>query len=198
MADLDEAIIAFEKKIGVRPIFGGYHKTYGTKNALINLDKNMYLELIAADDDNIEIRPPRWMGVDLLRTNQITRWALKSNVLERDSSMLKNYHPEMGKIQVGSRNAADGSLLRWQLNMPLPSPEVELVPFILDWSATDKHPSELLPDMGCKLVKLYGTHPNPEKFTTIFKDLQCDFQINKNDTIALKLILDSPKGLIEI
>lgn len=198
VADLDEAIIEFEQKLGVRPIFSGYHKTFGTKNALINLNKNMYLELLAVDDDNAEVPPPRWMGVDLLHKNQITRWAVKSESLKRDSAMLKSHHPEMGKIQAGSRNTADGSLLQWQLSMPLPAPEVELVPFILDWSATDKHPSELLPDMECRLIELYGTHPNPETYATIFKDLECDFQIKKSDTIELKMILNCPNGVIEI
>lgn len=158
----------------------------------------MYLELLAADNDNSEVPPPRWMGVDLLSKNQITRWAVHSDSLEKDSRILKKHHPEMGKIQSGSRNAADGSLLQWQLGMPLPHSEVELVPFILDWSATDKHPSELLPDMKCTLVKLYGTHPNPEKYATIFKDLQYDFQLEQADTIALHLILNCPNGIIEI
>lgn len=195
---MDDAVLDFEQKLGVRPIFGGYHKTFGTKNALVNLDKNMYLELIAADDDNLEVPPPRWMGVDLLSKNQITRWALKSDDLEAESDMLCNHQSEMGKIKKGSRSTADDLLLQWQLCMPLPHPEVELVPFILDWRMTEKHPSELLPDMGCSLVKLFGTHPNPKKLTSIFKGLECDFLIKKADRVQIKLILDCPKGVIEI
>lgn len=195
---MDDAILDFEQKLGVRPIFGGYHKSFGTKNALINLDKNMYLELIAADDDNIDVLPPRWMGIDLLSKNQITRWALKSDDLEADSDMLRNHQSAMGKIQKGSRSTSDGSLLQWQLSMPLPHPEVELIPFILDWKKTEKHPSELLPDMGCTLVKLFGTHPSPEKFTPIFKALEYDFLIKKADRVQIKMILDCPKGVIEI
>lgn len=158
----------------------------------------MYLELLAADNDNLKVPPPRWMGVDLLSKNQITRWAVHSDSLTKDSVILKSYHPEMGRIQAGSRNAADGSHLQWQLSMPLPHPEVELVPFVLDWSTTDKHPSELLPDMECKLVELYGTHPNPEKYVSIFKDLKYDFQIKKADVISLHLILNCPNGIVEI
>jgi hypothetical protein len=82
--------------------------------------------------------------------------------------------------------------------MPLPAPEVELVPFILDWSRTEKHPSDLLPNMNCSLVKLYGTHPNPEKYTAILKELDCDFHIKKEDTIQIKLLINCPNGMIEI
>lgn len=138
------------------------------------------------------------MGVDQLHKNKITRWAVTSDFLEKDSPILKVHNSEMGKIQAGSRNAADGSLLQWQLCLPLPAPEVELVPFILDWSSTEKHPSELLPNMNCSLVKLYGTHPNPEKYTTILKELDCDFHIKKADTIQIKLLINCPNGMIEI
>ena len=60
--DLDKSMDDFEELLGVRPIFGGYHKTFGTKNALINLDKGVYLELLAADNSNMDVQKPRWMG----------------------------------------------------------------------------------------------------------------------------------------
>ncbi len=188
----------FEKILGVRPIFGGQHTTFGTKNALINLGNQVYLEILAGDDSNTNVSPPRWMGVDLLTKNQITRWAVKSNTLKKDSPILKSYNSEMGKIQSGTRTTEAGSVLLWQLIMPLPAPEVELVPFILDWSETEKHPSELLPDMGCQFVKIYGTHPNPKELTDILKTLNCDLQIKKADKASLRLVINSPNGVIEI
>ena len=198
VSDLDEAIFEFEHKLGVTPIFGGYHKTFGTKNALINLNNQTYLELLASDDTNTSVARPRWMGIDFLLKNQITRWAVKSNRLDKDSEVLKKYKPNMGEIKRGSRNTADGSLLEWELIMPLPKPEVELIPFFLDWSTTEKHPSELLPDMGCELLKLYATHPNPDKITSLLGILQCDLEVIKSDITAIKLVIKCPKGIIEI
>lgn len=198
VSDLEGAINEFEQKLGVHPIFGGYHKTFGTKNALINLNDQVYLEFLAADDDNTEVAIPRWMGVDLLTKNQITRWALKSDALKKDAAIVKKYNPDMGEIRAGSRNSADGSLLQWQLIMPLASPEVELLPFLLDWSNTEKHPSELLPNMGCELIELYGTHPNPTLFRDLFKSLGYSFNIRPSKEISIKAIIKSPKGIIEI
>lgn len=196
--DLDTAISDFEKKLGVRPIFGGYHKTFGTKNALINLDNDIYLELLAADEANDNIQPPRWMGVDLLTKNQITRWALKSDNLEKDSSPLKKYNPKMGSIRGGSRNTSSGSLLQWELIMPLPAPEVELVPFMVDWNNSETHPHYELPNMKCKLVELYATHPNPDVFSKVFETLGLNFRIDQSEEISLKLRLNCPSGIIEI
>ncbi len=195
---MDEAIIEFEQKLGVKPIFGGYHKTFGSKNALINLDNMMYLELLAADETNLEVPRPRWMGIDLLTKNQITRWALKSNTLEADLAILKHHQHPMNTIKEGSRITANGLQLQWQLICPLPEPEVELAPFLIDWSTTEKHPSELLPNMNCKLLKLSGMHPNPEKFKPIFKDLECEMFISKAPTTSIKMLLECPKGIVEI
>lgn len=189
---------AIEHQLGVRPIFGGYHKTFGTKNALVNLNNQVYLELLAADDTNSEIARPRWMGVDLRTKNQITRWALKSHSLKKDTEILKKYNCEMVEIRKGSRTTEDGSLLQWNLLMPLASPEVELVPFLLDWGHSTKHPSAILPDMGCELITLYGTHPNPKVFTATFETLGYAFAIKQSNEVALKAVINSPNGIVEI
>ncbi len=198
VSDLDAAILEFEQKFGVRPLYGGYHKTFGTKNALVNLNDQIYLELIAVDNNNLGVMPPRWMGVDLLTKNQITRWAIKSDSLKKDSKILKTYNLKMGNIVAGARNTADGSLLQWQLTMPLPTPEVELIPFLLDWSATDKHPSRIMPNTGCELIELYGTHPNPETIEDVLNALQCDFRVEKSEHMSIQLELNTPNGIIKL
>jgi len=196
--DLDIAISDIEKKLGVEPSFGGYHPTFGTKNALINLDNGMYLELLASDQNNTEVKHHRWMGVDLLTKNQITRWALKSSNLEKDSLPLKKYNSKMGSIGGGSRNTIRGSLLQWEMVLPLPAPEVELVPFMVDWSNSETHPHNELPNMNCALLELFGTHPNPDLFTDIFQTLGLKFRIEQSEEISLKLCLNCPKGVVEI
>ena len=196
--DLDSAIITLENKLGITAVFGGYHSTQGTKNALINLDNGTYLELLAADDSNKSIPPPRWMGVDMLTKDQITRWAIKSDQLEKDASSLKDYHSKMGHIKAGSRNTANGTLLKWQLILPLATPEIELIPFMVDWSQTETHPHDALPNMGCKLIELYGTHPNPDLLSNTLKTLNVNLRIEPNENMSLKAIIQSPKGIVEI
>lgn len=138
------------------------------------------------------------MGIDLLSKNQVTRWALKSNHLEKDSTVLQKHNPQMGEIQQGTRNTADGSFLQWKLTLPLSAPEVEIVPFVLNWNFSKKHPSELLPNMGCTLIELFATHPNPELFETVFRELDCNFRIKKSASISIQLKLKTPNGIVEI
>ena len=132
--NLEESMDYFEAAVGVRPVIGGRHQTFGTKNALVKLDKGMYLEILAIDEENSKIAPPRWMGVDLLTKNQITRWAVTSTDLKRDSALLEVYKTGLGKITNGARNTPDGKILQWKLTVPMDQPEVELVPFCIDWS----------------------------------------------------------------
>jgi len=182
----------------VRPIFGGYHKSQGTKNAVLNLDNGMYLELLAADNTNTEISPPRWMGIDVLKKPQITRWALKSHILEQDRTILKTYQNDMGEIKGGSRITSKGALLKWEMIMPLPDLEVELLPFMVDWGQSETHPHNELPDMNCQLIELYATHSTPKIYDAILQQLNFDFRIENKKKTSIKALIKCPKGLIVI
>ena len=139
--DLEEAIDDLENRLGIRPTFGGYHTTKGTKNALVNLGNACYLEILTTDEKNTSVKAPRWMGVDLAGPPQITRWSLKSNQLEEDSKILQDYRVEMGMIEGGQRKMTDGRLLTWDMILPLAAPRVELMPFMTDWQHSDIHPA---------------------------------------------------------
>ncbi|GGG28854.1 hypothetical protein GCM10011344_32090 [Dokdonia pacifica] len=198
VSDLDIASKEFEKKIGVAPVFGGHHTTEGTKNALINLQDGMYLELIAIDHNNKNLIQNRWMGVDVLTRNQVTRFALKSKDLIKDSRILKKYHPAMGTFKKGSRHTASAQVLQWELLMPLPTPEVELIPFVLDWSKSDTHPHDILPNMGCSLVNIQATHPTPEKILPFLKEIGYNLKIEEKQQISIKITLNTPNGIIHL
>ncbi|MEP0263817.1 VOC family protein [Dokdonia sp.] len=198
VSNLDEAIKVFEKATGISPIFGGYHTTEGTKNALVNLQDGVYLEFIAIDETNLKVPKDRWMGIDLLTKNQVTRFALKSNDLISDSTILKRYNSAMGTKKEGSRHTVTGALLQWELLMPLATPEVELIPFILDWSTSEMHPHDMLPDMNCTLIELYATHPKPESISPFLDQLAYHLRIEKSNIISLRLTLNTPNGIVHL
>lgn len=192
--DLQKGMTELEHRLGCPVIYGGQHLNQGTHNALVNLGNNCYLELLAIDQTNSKISAPRWMGVDIVQEPQLTRWALKSKQLEQDVQILQKANAAMQNIVQGSRQRTDGSILNWEILMPLPQPAVELLPFMVDWQDSI-HPTESL-DTHCQLVELKATHPNPLTLQTILQQLQAPLTVTLGTTIRLQAIIDCPRGRI--
>lgn len=195
--DLEQAMDWFENLTGVRPVFGGYHTTQGTKNALVRLGEICYLEFLAIDDKNTQILAPRWMGIDVIKKPQITRWAAKSMNLEADSIALKKSNAAMGMIQGGERQLNDGNILKWRLTMPLPEPVVEIIPFMIDWQDSAAHPTDKLPQQ-CELITLQLTHPNPDLLQKRLNKPYLGVEITKGTVSRIKAIIKCSKGMVEI
>ncbi len=195
--DLEKAMLEFEAKTGVQPKFGGYHPTQGTENALVHLGGRCYLEFLAIDASNPNINPPRWMGIDYIDKPQITRWAIDSKNLEKDCETLKTYNAEMGNIQKGQRAKMDGSLLKWQLTMPLSSPKVEVVPFAIDWQYSESHPTDSLSPQ-CQLLDLKITTPNGKEVLDIFSQLNITTIIEQGLKNSIVATIKTPQGIIQI
>jgi len=195
--DLDSAVEHIADSLGISPSFGGFHKTKGTKNALLDIGNETYLELLAIDNDNDKIPAPRWMGIDLISAPKITRWAVTSNTLLRDVVNLKNIVPQLAEVEQGQRTTADNTLIKWQLSQPLPTPEVELLPFFIAWDKEEKHPTTFL-NKGCLLKTFYATHPQPQSMRETLKKIGIDLEIKPSDTIGIHATIEGPKGMITI
>ncbi len=195
--NLNEAIELLENKLGVRAVVGGQHLSQGTKNALIYLGDEIYLEILAIDESNTTIDSPRWMGIDLVDTAKITRWAIKAEDINTDSRLLSEYQKDMGKVSGGSRKMTNGNTLTWQIAMPLESPEIEVVPFVTDWTKSKNHPTDSL-DHQCKLLELRLNHPNPEEIQNLFIQMAIDIKIYKSTKPSIEIIIQCPNGTLQL
>lgn len=193
--DLEVAIEWFEAQTGIRPVFGGYHQTQGTKNALVNLGDACYLEILAIDPNNLAIQAPRWMGIDLIETACITRWALKSSDLLSDAAILERHNKALGNRQTGQRKTTDGTMLSWEMTIPSAAPQIELLPFMVDWRSSSAHPTQNLKP-ACVLKNISFHHPNPNTLKAAFDQLQINTIILEADTPQVKIHIDSPNGIV--
>ncbi len=194
--NFEDSIEWFEDISGVRPVFGGYHKAKGTKNALVRIGDKMYLEILGIDESNDSIKKNRWMGIDLLTKPQLTRWALASDNLEKDASCLKSYDQHLGEIKAGSRKKQNGNTLAWEMIMPLAKPAIDLLPFMIDWGKS-VHPAQNL-NAACKLKCLNFCHPKALEIEQIFKKLGLNLEIKKAEEASIKAVINCPKGIIEL
>lgn len=193
--NLEKAIADLEKLMGVAPVMGGRHRSQGTHNALVHLGNQTYLEIIAADPENDTFSGERWMGLDLITTPKITRWAVRSNDLNRDRAYLKTVDPRLGDLKGGKRKKPDGTELKWKATVTLPDPEVEILPFVIDWKGSD-HPTNSLPQ-HCRLIKLEGMHPTPWMVETAVNSLNVDMKIGVAEP-SIKATIETPNGMITL
>lgn len=195
--DLEQAMDSLEDLLGIRPVFGGYHSTQGTKNALLHLGNECYLEILAIDENNTKIQAPRWMGIDFISNPVMTRWCLKSDDIEKDSLALQKHYPAMGKISEGQRRTSDGQLLNWEMTLPLAKPTIALEPFLINWGKDSIHPTKNLEEK-CQLIGLVFTHPKPNDLSWLWQQLNINFKIKKGENVAISAQIASPNGLVLI
>jgi len=193
---LNEGISYLKKVLGCEINMGGRHLTKGTHNALVNLGNDIYLEIISTDPNNQEIAAPRWMGVDLIEQPMATRWALKTNDLNSDLQALKKYNAALAVSFEGSRKKQDGSMLNWQMALPLPDPAVEIAPFFVDWKDS-AHPTYSL-EQACELLAIKFYHPNPTELQQLFKNLNLEYDVMKSESAKIELDIKGPSGVISI
>jgi len=195
--DLEVALDWFEDAFGIRPVFGGCHLNKGTKNALLNLGEQSYLEIIAVDQANKNFSAPRWMGVDGIIKPTLTRWAIKSTDLTSDSAVIRKYNSEMGAIAEGERKTSDGKLLAWEMVMPLAEPVVEPIPFMVDWQRSAAHPTDNMPQQF-ELLSLEFTHPQPAICSPVLKELGLNIEVVKSDKVSITARIKTPKGIVKL
>ncbi len=191
--DLDLALDWFEAHTGLRPAIGGRHPHQGTHNAVINLGDGAYLEIVAADPQNTNVPPPRWMGIDFISTPTMVRWSLKSDDLSAQASALQKINPALSTIHTGQRQTPAGEHLQWQMTLPQSTPAVEILPFFLDWSASDFHPTDRM-EAAYQILHLELFHPKPAAMEAALKQLGVTTTVSQAEQPGFLVRLQTPKG----
>lgn len=195
--DLAEAVAHFKSTYGIEATIGGKHEDHGTHNAVFNLGRQCYFEIIAKDHSNRRSKSDVWMGLDHLKKPKVTRWAVKSIDMHSEQAIVKSYNSDMGELRKGTRTKMDGSIMKWDLLMPLSTPEVELIPFFIDWSKGTSHPTLDLPSIAA-LQKVELFHPQPQRFTSVLNKLDIDIEIKQALQEQIKVTILGPKGVFTI
>lgn len=195
--DLDEAVDVLEKLLGVRPSAGGHHVGLGTHNALLDLNNDTYLEVIAPDPSQSKPARPRAFALDKLVRPRLINWAAKATDLEARVAAAKTAGFDAGPVNDMSRAKPDGDLLEWRLSQRPQGPGGDgLVPFLIDWGDA-AHPARTAAH-GCTLVGWRGEHPDPVTIQHWLTALDIDLDVTQADTPALIASIETPNGLVEL
>ncbi len=194
--DLERAVEDLEAVLGARAAAGGRHLDEGTRNALIAIGPECYLEILAPDPGLPPPDRPLWLGLEGLAGPRLTAWAVRVRDLEGLSSRAAASGLRLGPILPGSRRRPDGALLAWRFTDPHVVVAEGLVPFFIDWGVCP-HPAASAPG-GASLVALRAEHPNPAGVAALLRPLGLNLPITKGPRSALIANLETARGLVEL
>jgi hypothetical protein len=194
--DLNRGVEEIEKLLGVRATPGGQHPGRGTRNALIALGPETYLEIIAPDQEQPPPKTPRPFGIDGLKESRLVAWAAKGDDLQRLRDEAARKGARLGEVMSGSRRRPDGVLLSWRYTDPQTVLADGLVPFFIDWGQSP-HPAHTATS-GASLVALRAEHPDAQRVQRLLQELGLDLPVQPGAAPALVAIIDSPRGRVEL
>ena len=174
---LEDGMGEVEKLTGVRPAYGGRHPGLGTHNALLSLGGESYLEIISPDPSSPPPTRARPFGLDegsrvegLLSAFAVhprtkMRWRpaevnLGATIQGLSAALQLGGWPP-GPINVQTREAPDGSNVRWTYTSPFHARGPK--PFIIDWGANPGNSPHQTAPKGCKLAKFECVCANTQR-----------------------------------
>ena len=194
--DLAAGIAFVEKQTGVRAAFGGVHPGRGTQNALLSLGERRYLEIIAPDPAQSDVKNPLARQLRSLQEPRLVGWAAHPGDIAAFAGKLRAAGVEFHGPWPGSRKRPDGRLLQWQ-TLGLADDADGLLPFFIEWALDSPHPSSDA-QQGCALVSFVAEAPDPAKLSARVKLLGLDLEVRKADRAALRASLSGPSGRLDL
>lgn len=194
--DLAAAVDRLARASGVRPALGGRHPRWGTRNALLSLGPDIYLEIIAPDPKRERPEPPTLFGLDRLDKPRLVTWAAKESDLDGRVEAAAAAGVQLGEILTGGRETPDGGALTWRLTDPEVFLADGLVPFLIDWGDS-LHPAATAPG-GCSLSVLRAEHPEPARVAALLEAIGSDLPVAEGPAPALVAAIRTPRGEIDL
>jgi hypothetical protein len=190
-ADLDQGIEEIADLTGVRPALGGSHPGMGTRNALLSLDDDQYLEIIAPDPSQ------NLFGTtgELLLAHGgsgIRSWAVATTDLDTLADLARNAGYGCKDIINMSRTTPESVHLAWQLRFLTGNHQL---PFFIDWKISP-HPALSTPK-GCSLIEFCVVSQDIDAYQQLMNALDLEISMTKGNN-HFKAKLQTPRGTVEL
>ena len=194
--DLDAGVSRIEAITGIQAAPGGSHPGMGTRNALLSLGDDTYLEIIAPDPAQSDYRSPRLFQVDRVTSPRLVTWAAKCDDIVQAAGIRLSDGRSPGEAMTGSRKTPDGRTLAWELTDPYVEIAGGVVPFFINWGDAS-HPAPSAPG-GAILLALRATHPDANYVRAAFGTFGINVPVENGQQASLTAVIDTPRGRIEL
>jgi len=195
---LDAAIGWFDERLGVLPSPGGKHAKWGTHNALLGLGPKRYLEIMALDpeaDPAARALGAATFGFEAGSLPRVIGWCAAARNLDERAATATQAGVDVGEPVAGGRDRPDGTRVSWRATSPLLLGD-GLIPFFIDW-CDSVHPSIDAP-AGCRLVRLEGEHPDPERIWRMLAAVGSRLSVSRGPRARLIGTIEGPGGTITL
>lgn len=172
VADLDAGIAELERVTGVRASYGGEHPGRGTRNALMSLGDDTYLELLAPDPAQQPADKDELRELQALARPTPIGWAVSGRNEPELRAALAAKGFRLSPAAPGSRRKPDGSILRW-LTFGYEDFDDPLAPFFIFWADPALHPSRTSAG-GCSLTEIVIHHSRADPLREAIAPLRLD------------------------
>ncbi|MEH0110176.1 VOC family protein [Tersicoccus sp. MR15.9] len=187
--------------LGMRPVTGGIHPRFGTRNAIFPLKNERYIEVVEVLDHPSADSAP--FGQAVRARSELGGGWLGWVVSVADLAL---FEKRLGRDAVpGNRKFPDGRELQWrQIGVKglIADPQV---PFLLSWiSPPDLHPSNAAPtDITLARLQIAGS---PSRVTDwlgrdvrdALEDLDVDWVAPNGTPGVLSVTFETPRGTVTI
>jgi len=181
--DLEQGVRELERLLGHRAVLGGRHPDFGTRNALLGLGPETYIEIIAPDPAVPSPPRGRLFGLDQLERPRLVTWVLRDEAIEARAEAARRAGLAIGVVAQGSRVRPDGAVVSWKVTDPYAMPLDGAAPFLIAWGTTP-HPAASLPVVG-QLLDLRFEHPDPGAARAAFAALGVEPKVGQGDGVQL-------------
>ena len=195
-SDLQRGMDEIEALLGVRPVAGGHHPEYGTRNALLSLGPGVYLEIVARDPDIPSPKRGALVNISADDDSRLVTWVFRTEDIAQTAMAAQREALGLGPVLSGSRKKPDGSEISWKFTDPYAMPMDGAIPFLIDWGNTS-HPSAATP-YGGRLVELIIEHPDADLVSHALSVLGAEVKVVDSDEFRLTATIETQNGLITV
>lgn len=192
--NLAEGVRDLAERLGARPLPGGSHPAWRTRNAVLPLGPASYLEIIGPDPD-VPSRPAIF-GLATLAAPRLATWAAKSTDLARLAEYARSHGIDLGAPGPGRRLQTDGTTLTWELTDPFAPRAGGVLPFFIRWRG-ETHPASAGPALVSP-VSLRAEHPDAAGVRTQLRVLEVELEVAPGPAPALFAVLRTPRGTVTL
>lgn len=124
------------KLLGIKPVDGGVHPRFGTRNVILPMEHNLYVEVVECLDHPASDKAPFGQAV---KARSETGGGWLGWVIRVDD--IKEIEQRLGRPAVdGNRTRPDGVELRWKQIGVKGLQSDPQVPYFVQWETKDSHP----------------------------------------------------------